>query len=362
MAKRIVGYSWVREPRRFKCAPCIIRKSYITGGNRQLNDVLTRSVSLSVPGGVGGQLWAVCYAAWIFEKKGLHTQINFYNTGTAISGFGLAPLLETDAAKALGITYSQRIGSLDWNGNRRGTLTYLARQVAGHTKAWALFRDTLGAQRRSRLDSSQPFTDVKTGTITLETLQNLKHGEHLIGYPSDCRVIEEAWEMIPRMIEESGLPNFVKDTGTENSVAVHWRLGDYVDNPIHGSISWKSLEKCIDENVGRGLAVKIITDSPSLAEELVGDSVKSRSISFLSSDIWSDLFEMTRSKIFVGSHSAVSFLAALALRMDNPSAMTCLPDKWFLHEGFERQFVRTEITFGKSIIYPVDFQERSSQI
>jgi hypothetical protein len=94
--------------------------------------------------------------------------------------------------------------------------------------------------------------------------------------------------------------------------------------------------------------------------DLVNELTGRRDIEYVSSDIWSDLYAMTRSQTFIGSHSGVSFLAALALRMDSKTSRTWLPQRWFLDEWLDKKFVRTPITFGESLIYEVEFNEEKT--
>ena len=315
-------------------------------------------VFVSVPGGLAGQVFAVCYAVWIHDVRGLETHINFFDAGTEISSFSVGPLLDTKSAHSMGISYSQHKGNLDWIGSKSNPLLRFARERFGGTKAWQLAREgltklTSRVQRKPRLSSSKR----KMGTILRETLLHVSPGDSLVGYPVDYRVIEEAWKNFQLLLDESGRPDFSRDTAEDDSVAVHWRLGDYYGNSTHGSISWESLEHCIHNAVPRKVPIKIFTDSPDLALQLVGDSALGANAEFVSSDIWSDLFLMSRSKFFIGSHSGISFLVALAQKADNPDSNTFLPARWFLKAPFDEDFLRSPKTFGNSFLYEVRFNE-----
>lgn len=311
-------------------------------------------VVLSVPGGLAGQFFALCYGFWIAHFRGIKTHLEFYDIGTDISGFSIGSLLETESTKSSGISYSELSGSLNWSkgGSKpafnsillkvRGSVVWKRLRVYAHSILQHFYR------ARKNPDASAP------GVITRDSLQSLSVGSRFIGYPADYRVIQEAWPFLPKVIAQSGLPDFSRDTGLTDSVAIHWRLGDYVNNRTHGVVAWSSIVRCIEEACSEDLPIRLFTDSPDLAMELIGDSMQGRNFSVVCTDIWSDLYEMTRSKNFIGSHSGVSFLAALAIRSDNPNAKTWLPDKWFLDEQLDTNFIRPVETFGSSIIYPAN--------
>lgn len=323
-----------------------------------LGDLNQKKIHISVPGGLAGQIFAVCYAAWIHDMRNMETHIHFFDVGTDISSFSVGPLLDTQVAHSMGISYSEHEGNLNWAESKSNRFLRFARKRFGKTAAWERARN---AQAKLRITTISKGTATsskrKMGTISRETLLYVSPGKKLIGYPVDYRVIEEAWPSVKLMLGESGRPDFSRETATDNSVAVHWRLGDYYGNPIHGSVCWESLELCISNAVSREVPVKIFTDSPELALQLVGEAAVKENIEFVSSDIWSDLFSMSRSKFFVGSHSGISFLVALAIRLDNPGATTLLPNRWFLDPLFDTNFLRPAKIFGDSLVYEVRFNE-----
>lgn len=317
------------------------------------------SIELAVPGGLAGQLFAVCYAVWLRAEKDLRTHIQFYGLGTGISSFALGSLLDTPTAKQLGISYSKVIGNLSWTSTRSNPVVELARQKYGSTKAWSNAQTALAMLRREGQRNGGLFAQRRhTGWISLETLRSVSPGSRLIGYPVDYRVIEEAWPTLSKMIGETDLPNFSKGTGSENSVAVHWRLGDYKDNYTHGSLSWASINEILRFDIDGDLPIRIFTDSPDLARHLANPFTRTSNMEFISSDIWSDIHGMTRSHKFIGSHSGISFLSALAIRLDNNSAKTWLPDRWFLDDWLDQKFERSPQTFGGSSLYQPKFNEK----
>jgi hypothetical protein len=192
--------------------------------------------------------------------------------------------------------------------------------------------------------------------LSAKQIQFAAPGSTISGYPTDYRIIEESWSLMSSMISQSGHPDFAHQTGKEDTVSVHWRLGDYLQNSYHGAVSWLSLGHCLKYANPHNMPVKVFTDSPEIAEQVIaGSQAFSRfhqNYEIVSGDIWSDLFEMTRSRVFVGSQSGVSFLAALALRSDNPNSQTWLPDKWFLNPHAQHLFHHGPKTSQGSVFYP----------
>lgn len=142
-------------------------------------------------------------------------------------------------------------------------------------------------------------------------------------------------------------------------MAIHWRLGDYVNNEFHGAMGWSSLETCLRNAASPNLPVKIFSDSPELASRIIGNGLRHRPHEFISNQIWEDLVGMTRSKIFIGTHSGVSVLAAMALRNENRNCRTWLPNKWFANMEAEELFFPAEKTFKNSSLYYADFVTNS---
>jgi hypothetical protein len=78
----------------------------------------------------------------------------------------------------------------------------LVRQTLGGTKAWGLGKVVVGALRGEGKSNGRRFSPKrKTGSIYLETLEAVAPGTNLVGYPADYRVIEDAWSLLPELIE-----------------------------------------------------------------------------------------------------------------------------------------------------------------
>jgi len=327
-------------------------------GVDQLDEAVGQSnLTLVVPGGLAGQLFAVGYGAWISKKRGEGVHIIFYDVSTSISKFGVQGVLDSQVATTLGVTYS--LVQESWPpGLTKSPIQKVLSLASRFKKRW-LLEDIQAVSPAANLTSKDSAADKKlllwgptTHIISPERLITAPAGSIICGYPTDYRIIEESWNLLASMIAASSYPDFAHETGSNDTVAVHWRLGDYIQNECHGAVAWKSLSNCLKYANKEDMPVRIFTDSPDLAERTILESQGSCEYEIVSSDIWSDLFSMTRSRVFIGSHSGVSFLAALALRSDNPLSVTWLPNAWFLAQNFEHKFHLGPKTAGGSSFYP----------
>jgi hypothetical protein len=317
-------------------------------------------LTLIVPGGLAGQLFAVGYGAWISKKRGEGAHIIFYDVSTSISKFGVQGVLDSHVAKSLGITYSLMKES--WPPRLTKSPIQKVLSLGSLIKKNLSLGDIRGtvslaadfAFKSSAAGKNLILWGPTTHIISPERIKTAPAGSVICGYPTDYRIIEESWDLLASMIAASSYPDFAHETGRNDTVAVHWRLGDYVQNECHGAVAWRSLSNCLKNANKEEMPVRIFTDSPDLAERTILKSQGSCEYEIVSNDIWSDLFSMTRSRVFIGSHSGVSFLAALALRSDNPLSVTCLPDAWFLAQNFEHQFHLGPKTAEGSSFYPAD--------
>lgn len=315
------------------------------------------SLTLAVPGGLAGQLFAIGYAAWISSNRQVPVHIQFHHLGSGIGRLGAVGVLETEQARKLGISFSE-VDQL-WPPSSR--TQHFASRFTVDSILRAARASTFGiyaALQKLHTGQGMRSSPVVSYPLTASNLLDAPLGSIISGYPTDYRIIEESWGLLSSMISSSGYPDFVQGTGKEETVAVHWRLGDYVQNKYHGTISGGSLSNCLKYANTEDLPIKIFTDSPDLVEQAISkSSLRSRlgqDYEVLSGDIWSDLFGMTRSKVFIGSHSGVSFLAALALRSDNVNSETWLPNKWFLNKHADWLFSHGPKTAQESAFYPAE--------
>lgn len=310
------------------------------------------TLTLSIPGGLAGQVFAVGYAGWISSNLGYGVHLQFHDLGTDISKFSVAELCDTKNAKKLNISYS--LVSRDWPPSYKlSKIRNLRRILSGYLKRsrrGSIFLRVLSVIRQELKPHSKSSN---FGVISKSTLKSAKKGNFIVGYPTDYQIIEESWFLLSKMFHECGALDFTIDTATEESIALHWRLGDYVENSFHGAVSWSSLFHCL-EGIGHSdLPLKIFTDSPDLAIKTIGNKLNGRNYSVISGEIWSDLKYMTKSRIFIGTNSGISFLVALALSQDSNRAQIWLPKKWFLNSEPERHFNVPEKTFSSAFFYPV---------
>lgn len=318
--------------------------------------------TLAVPGGLAGQLNALAYAAWLSENKGLKVHIRFHDAGTAISGLKIRETLETPLAKSLGITFSQTAGwnptalRLERDGERRRSLVHSVPAQWKESKPWIVARGAIrGARGELRaLQGAEASLEHPTSPdeITRADLELSSPGAHLIGYPNDFSVVEEAWGLVKAMIQQSNVPDFVSSPGEDDSVSVHWRLGDYVGNPVHGAVSWGSIQNCLDYAAQGDIRIRVFTDSPKLAQAAIAANFPDHPFEIRSGDVWTDLLQMTESRVFVGTNSGVSILSALALHFGSSDSRIWLPNRWFFASGADANFRPPTNTIKHSALYP----------
>ena len=175
------------------------------------------------------------------------------------------------------------------------------------------------------------------------------------GYPTDWSRILGALPDLSDRITRSGRPNFFVGAGQGNYIAVHWRLGDYVQsrsaNAFHGTISARSILDAISLLPETDLPVRLFTDSPDIALKQMSREGSLSGIDIVQQSIWQDLVDMTRGKYFIGSHSGVSLWAALA-RKHSGCDQVLLPDRWFRTETLKEFDPNQSLTYDE---YPVEF-------
>lgn len=327
---------------------------------------LDNRLTLAVPGGLAGQLFAVGYAAWISSELQKAVHVQFHDVGTSIAKLGVAELLATPTAKNLGIEFSKVDG--DWPPHRT-SIAFTSRidRIWQKTRGNSLATKIIGILSRSRnyfrsLRSRGTAVSLGShfGVITRSNLESAPIGSVIVGYPVDYQIVEDSWPLLAQMIRESGMPDFTSGTATENSVAVHWRLGDYVGNSTHGAVRWTSIARCLEVVNTNNDPVNIFTDSPNLARHIIGPQLRECGYTIISGQIWADIKLMTRSKTFVGTNSGISFLAALALSQGESPSQIWLPRTWFLDRDAERHFNPPRKTFGISSFFPVELVTLSS--
>jgi hypothetical protein len=323
-----------------------------------VNDLSASSrITLAVPGGLSGQIFAVGYALWITKILNKKVHVQFYDVGTSISAFKLGTLLDSEASKEFDITYSclkngwpPSYGSQKFLKLVVGLLKKTIKKNLLVKAMYSWYQKIMVETVDRNLGYDFFQKRLVTEVISEDQLRLAKPGEKIWGYPTDFQIVEKSWPYLSKLISNH-VSDFAKNCGQEDSVAIHWRLGDYINNDFHGAVSWTSIARCLIYANPNGFPVRIFTDSPDVAQQVLYDSKINTEIKVFSYDIWTDLYLMTRSKIFIGTQSGVSFLAALAIRESNDFARTWFPNRWFLHEGQNKIFTRPRETFSRSMFY-----------
>lgn len=278
-------------------------------------------VTIAIPGGMAGQVFGVAHALWYANKTSRKIHVCFHDMGTEISNFSVGEMLESATTKNLQITFSTE--GL-WPPATNSILENPGKNpAASFFETWSLFGGLSQWTRRVLKPKYHRLA------IHKEKLLSAGPGQQLIGYPSDLAIVEESWPLLSQALSETSYPNFIQDAGSDPSVAIHWRLGDYIGSDLHGVVTWDSIYKCMTDHNFLKKDIRIYTDSPELAAKMVARSEIRGKIEIFSNAIWSDLHDMTRSKFFIGTNSQVSLLAAISLAKSRNRAVAFLPKPFF---------------------------------
>lgn len=300
---------------------------------RQLKNRYTQ-ITIYSTGGLGAQLGALSYALWLQKKFERPVKIQFREKGLTFYPIVIKELLFAVRYEIIPANEVTDLTQSDPPKNH---------SLRGRTAL--LFQAPLQYFKRLVIRFLIRFRIIVSGEhLSISSLKQIRRRTKIVrGYHSDLRVIEETWELLAKQFEKSSLRNFMVGSGSNETVAIHWRLGDYLTNPYanftHGTISTDSIVACLRE-ASREFKisdVRVFSDSPELAMSQLVIYNNEFNFTFESGEIWDDLFEMSRSKVFIGSHSSISTWAAISIARANPNAGVYLPNKWFknLPPGFE---------------------------
>ena len=284
---------------------------------------MTRPVKLHAWGGLAAQLSSLAYALWILENHDRPVLIAFHTGGTSHRSFAIEPLVRV-AREEWALPLNFEIID-DWSD--------APSSASGIRQLGRL--PELGRRRMQLVRSRLSSKTIHRPIIMRSDLTDLLRSQtEIIGYPLDWTIATQMADAIGDLLASTTLPNFLRGAGEDGFIAVHWRLGDYLDHPdaraTHGIVPPESLMQAVDTKFSdASLSVVVYTDSPQRALELFSQTPCTRPMEFRSGDIWNDLFDMSRTSNFLGSHSAVSFWVATAIRQANPEASVFLPDRWF---------------------------------
>jgi hypothetical protein len=274
-------------------------------------------LKLDVWGGLASQLSSLAYASWLLDNTDRQIHLRHYSEGTTNRSFEIPDLVSAlDSSGRLDLVSVPSNGRSN-SSNSRDTIRRVVRQMG------------IQAQRhfspfhlnQISIDHSH-LAKVKPWTISVK------------GYPLDWRLIRAQAHRIQYSIEISGRPNFLSNAGSEDFLAIHWRLGDYLRHPAarttHGVIGPEGIRNGIYSlQVSSTTPIVVFTDSIEIARNGMKQISISNPIDYRSGDIWNDLVGMSRARWFLGSHSAVSVWSAIAISSCNPSAKIRLPNVWY---------------------------------
>jgi glycosyltransferase involved in cell wall biosynthesis len=275
--------------------------------------------------GLGGQLNALAYSIWIKDNIGVNTRIRFTQNHLALTENRLGELLNF-------FEYEEVINKKSPESNSEPQVLQLKLNSLGFIVKNLLSNALLKMKIIIRSDHLSKLALAKVRPWT----------KYIQGYHSDSRILMESIPRLSNLISQTELKNFLVDAGSHPSISIHWRLGDYLSNPknnhTHGVIEASQVISCI-HNLPKeksNFPIIIFSDSINLVKEYLAGTDFFERIIFVNMDIWSDLYKMSRSEIFVGSHSSISVWAALSILNSNPNALVYLPTYWFKNtpEGF----------------------------
>ena len=317
---------WVATLKYFVGRTLRISLSPIKTSWRNLN-----SVSIFSTGGLGAQLSALSYTIWLRKYQDKPIRISFREKGITFYPIVIEDLL---------LDFDYRI--YRYSANHHGPES--KPQERSRTRIH-LTQEKCARMIRQIAKSSLHNLGVRIEQqhLSREKMEKVSSFTRFIyGYHTDWSIINEVWLELSAQISRYRHYNFMTEAGLEDSIAIHWRLGDYLTNDAanhtHGTISLEAILDCLDGVLAEsGLErVKIFTDSPGEVIERLTQLETSSQLEVISGDIWEDLYEMSRSKVFIGSHSSISAWAAMAVARGNPNSIVYLPMEWFknLPDGF----------------------------
>lgn len=268
--------------------------------------------NLEVFGGFAAQLLGLSYAIFLSRNRRTHPRLLFNSGGLTPRPLSIRPILETPTIRNLNIEYAELFYPKHHHHVPRG------------------LKKTIRLSERLLYGLNNPGAEEHICTID-DLLRMPPKTRNFHGYFSDFRVVETVLEILSIAISESTLPNFLETPDLSDGIAIHWRLGDYVSNQFHGVLSPESISRALDfyEPEWKEKKLTIFTDSPEkMASSRVKDSLGAFSVA--GGDIWRDMYEMSRARLFIGSHSSVSQWVALSLVKRGFENRAILPGRWFL--------------------------------
>jgi glycosyltransferase involved in cell wall biosynthesis len=279
---------------------------------------------ISSTGGLGAQLCALSYGLWLSKHTDRHVRIHFFEKG--LSYF---PIIIQNILYGMSFQIRHAATGLESKVDNESTVIYKYLFKIRNLSVGKFNLILRFFARKLRLV-------ISSENLTLEKLQKIRaYTLRVSGYHTDWRIMAEMWPETQQRVSTLIEHDFTEGLASKRHISVHWRLGDYLNNPeankTHGTIAPDSLIDCIlnASQISGFKTVKVYSDSPDLAKVLLLDHLPGLQVSFPRGEILEDLFNMTRASVFIGSHSSISTWAALAITRHNPNAFVYLPDVWF---------------------------------
>lgn len=273
---------------------------------------------MNVAGGLAAQLLALAYALFVSsETQGrTHVLMRFQDGSSFNRGWHLGEIQEAESLRNSNIHFEI-------------TRTQTARpRVLISRFAPALMKRVNRARRNESLPT----------VVTMEELQSLLSEPPSVlnpradSYLADYRIVEAVWPQLCEVMGAISAPhNFVRSAGAEDSIAIHWRLGDYLSSDFHGHVRLEAIMTCISEARlhNPDLPVRFFSDSPDLVKASLATLQLENHEVVDSRNIWLALTEMAKSRWFVGTNSGISLFAALAIhRSGRDRTSVFLPRQW----------------------------------
>jgi hypothetical protein len=117
--------------------------------------------------------------------------------------------------------------------------------------------------------------------------------------------------MLFKIYEEFGRP-LVKSIKQDNSLSVHYRLGDlkHLENKTY--VDANDLGRCIEKIISSKecKTVTVHSDDQVTAKQLLHGFLPSET-AFIDSDVWNTLFDLIETNYFIGTNSKISLWAAI---------------------------------------------------
>jgi len=162
-------------------------------------------------------------------------------------------------------------------------------------------------------------TNIEFNKIKPWTLSLRGHYSHI---NLDLHIVSR---ILSRIYEEFGI-SLVKSVKQDNSISVHYRLGDlqHLENKTY--VNPNDLGGCIQTIIfsRECNTVAVYSDDRVAAQELLHDFLPAES-NFLDSDVWYALFKLIETNYFIGTNSKISLWAAIFRKVIDNYSWVYLP-------------------------------------